>query len=104
MDKNMKYKNIAITAPAQFFYKVHLKTLVDVNNFCFAMASIGKFVADVKVKSGGYIVDGKSIMGLFSLELTTPVEVWFTVNKECELSDSELEEYFSDKVRDWIVE
>ena len=34
-----------------------------------------KYPYDIDLKSGGYIVDGKSILGIFSLNLNEPIEV-----------------------------
>jgi phosphotransferase system HPr-like phosphotransfer protein len=34
-----------------------------------------KCTGDIEVKSDRYVVDGKSIMGLFSLDFSLPVEV-----------------------------
>ena len=34
-----------------------------------------KFEADVDVVSGRYVIDAKSIMGLFSLDLSKPIEI-----------------------------
>lgn len=36
-----------------------------------------KFPCDIDVVSSRYIVDGKSLMGLFSLDLSKPVDVRF---------------------------
>lgn len=38
----------------------------------------GKVDCNFDLKSGRYIIDGKSIMGIFSLDLTKPVEVLLT--------------------------
>lgn len=35
---------------------------------------------DIDLKSGRYIIDGKSIMGIFSLDLRNPIEL--TINAE----------------------
>lgn len=53
------------------FY-VSLHSMTDVKEFV-AMASI--LTVDVDVISGRYTVDGKSILGLCSLELEHPVKV-----------------------------
>lgn len=39
------------------------------------VAITGKYLVDVDLASGGYLVDGKSIMGIFSLRLDKPVNV-----------------------------
>jgi len=49
----------------------NLNKIADVRKF----VEIASAINEVKVRSGNYIVDGKSIMGLFSLDLSKPVEV-----------------------------
>ena len=44
----------------------------------------------VTVKQGNYVVDGKSILGLYSLNLTRPVFVEFPEEGDMELFDKEL--------------
>lgn len=51
---------------------VHLNTIDDVKNFVKTANSIGTAVF---AKSGDYTVDAKSIMGIFSLDLTKDIEV-----------------------------
>jgi len=46
------------------------------------------FEADIDVKSGRYVIDAKSIMGLFSLDLSKPIEI--IIHSD---SDSELERF-----------
>jgi len=53
-------------------FKVRLQSITDVKNFVTA-ASLRN--CDVDVISGRYLVDAKSIMGLFSLDLSNPVSV-----------------------------
>lgn len=52
--------------------KVRLNTISDVQNFCRLSSSL---YGDVDIISGKYMVNGKSILGLFSLDLSNPVEV-----------------------------
>lgn len=52
--------------------KVLLDTIPKVRKFCEITQSFKK---DVVVVSGRFRVDGKSLMGLFSLDLSTPVLV-----------------------------
>ena len=52
--------------------KVHFDTVVDVKKFVNICNSVS---FDVDLVSGRYVVDGKSIMGLFSLDLSKPVEL-----------------------------
>ena len=52
--------------------KIMLTTIVDVRDFVNAVVS---FDGDVDLASGRYVVDGKSIMGIFSLDLLNPIEM-----------------------------
>ena len=54
--------------------KIVLNNINDVKDFVNLMS---KCSGEVSVYSERYIVDGKSIMGLFSLDLTKPVSVDF---------------------------
>lgn len=36
---------------------------------------MGKYEGDVKILAGDYEVDGKSVLGIFSLDLSHPVEI-----------------------------
>ncbi len=53
-------------------FKIRLSTIVDVRDFVNAVIS---FNGDVDLASGRYVVDGKSIMGIFSLDLLNPIDV-----------------------------
>ena len=52
--------------------KIKLNSTEDVKNF---NAAAEKLVGDIDVRCERYIVDGKSIMGLLSLNLTKPLTV-----------------------------
>ena len=51
---------------------IRLSSIADVRDFVNAVAS---YDGDIDLKSGRYIVDGKSIMGIFSLDLLDPIEL-----------------------------
>ncbi len=51
---------------------IQLKSFADVPNF---VATITKFAFDIDLVSGRYIVDAKSIMGIYSLDLNHPIEL-----------------------------
>lgn len=51
--------------------RIKLNSVNDVKDF---IEISSKCIADVGVSSGIYNVDGKSIMGVFSLDLSKPVE------------------------------
>ena len=55
------------------------------------------FDGTVDVISGRYIIDGKSIMGVFSLDLTNSVHVKLTSNSESEI-EKLLESYRNVKI------
>ena len=52
--------------------KIRLVTIADLYNF---VAVAGKYDFDVELKSGRYTVDGKSIMGMFCLDLREELEL-----------------------------
>ncbi len=54
--------------------QVLLDTMSKVQEF---NAACQKHIGEVTVYSGKYIVNGKSIMGLYSLDLATPIKVDF---------------------------
>lgn len=43
-----------------------------------------KFECDVFLQSGKYVVDGKSIMGVFSVDLTKPMKLTFDTENKCD--------------------
>jgi len=49
---------------------IKLSTIADVRDFVNAVAA---FDGEVDLSSGRYVVDGKSIMGIFSLDLLSPI-------------------------------
>ena len=51
---------------------INLKTFGDVQEFVNILM---KFAFDIDLVSGRYIVDAKSIMGIYSLDLTKPIEL-----------------------------
>lgn len=70
--------------------KVKLNGINDIKSFC-NKASAQSF--DIDVVSGRYIVDAKSIMGMFSLDLSRPVEVTIQAEKsECESFLTEIDD------------
>lgn len=53
-------------------YMIKLSTIEEVRAFVNAVCA---FDGDVDLKSGRYVVDAKSIMGIFSLDLMSPIEM-----------------------------
>ena len=51
---------------------IKLNTIDKVKDF---VSRVSTFDCDVDILYGRYIIDGKSIMGIFSLDLTSPVTV-----------------------------
>ena len=72
---------------------IKLNSIDDVKEFC-VFTNNCKF--DVDVLSGRYAVDAKSIMGIFSLDLTKEVEIVVHAN------DDESEDFF-DGIKKFIV-
>ena len=52
--------------------KVKINSIGDVKNF---VNIVSKYDFDIDLISDRYVVDAKSIMGIFSLDLTKPIEV-----------------------------
>ena len=61
---------------------IKLATISDVRDFVNAVAA---FEDEIDLQSGRYVVDGKSIMGIFSLDLSSPIEMVIYGDKEDEL-------------------
>ena len=52
--------------------KIRLSTIADVRDFVNIVAA---YDGDIDLISGRYVVDGKSIMGIFSLDLLAPIKL-----------------------------
>ncbi len=53
-------------------FDISLKSINDVKDF---VNIVNKYDFDVDLSSGRYIVDAKSIMGIFSLDLSKPIKL-----------------------------
>ena len=73
--------------------KVKLNVIEDVKSFTVAAAD---YAFDIDVRSGKYVIDAKSLMGLFSLNLSEPVNV------EIFASEAEAEEFLN-KIKELII-
>jgi len=51
---------------------IMLNTIGDVKNF---VNTISKYDFEVDLTSGRYVIDAKSIMGIFSLDLSKPIKL-----------------------------
>ena len=71
--------------------KVSLTNINDISKFNKA---VSKFDYDVDVSSGRYLVNAKSLMGLYSLDLSKPIEI---------LVDAENYDEIYGLVKDWIA-
>jgi phosphotransferase system HPr-like phosphotransfer protein len=54
------------------YFSIQLKAINDVKEF---VNIVSTFDCDIDLTSDRYVVDGKSIMGLFSLDLSRPIKV-----------------------------
>lgn len=72
---------------------IKLRTIDDV--YSFVNCIVG-FNGDVDLESGRYKVDGKSLLGIFSLDLRKPIKLTFH-------DDSKADELFA-KIKPFVVE
>jgi len=70
-------------------FTVLLSSINDVKNF---VNVVTKYDFEIDLTSGRYIVDAKSIMGIFSLDLSKPIKVE-AHSEDCEQLLSELAPY-----------
>lgn len=63
-------------------HTITLKTIDNVKRF---INEVTKFESNIDILSGRYICDAKSIMGIFSFDLTKPVDVLIHSDDENEL-------------------
>jgi phosphocarrier protein HPr len=63
---------------------IQLKSINEVKEF---VSIVNTFDFDIDLVSGRYIVDAKSIMGIFSLDLAKPIEVQFHKENSDDLLD-----------------
>ena len=70
-------------------FNLMLNSINDVKDF---VNIVSKYDFDVDLTSGRYVVDAKSIMGIFSLDLSKPIKVEIH-NDNCEDLVSELKPY-----------
>lgn len=60
--------------------RIKLETIQDVRDFVNIMTAQ---TADIDLSSGRYVVDAKSIMGIFSLDLLKPIDMTIH-NDDCD--------------------
>lgn len=73
-------------------FNIMLHSINDVKTF---VNSVNKYDFDVDLTSGRYVVDAKSIMGIFSLDLSKPIKV--------EVYSEEVGE-FMDEMKPFIID
>ena len=61
---------------------IRLSSIQDVRSF---VDIVTKYNIDIDLSSGRYIVDAKSIMGIFSLDLLNPIKLSAQTEKENEI-------------------
>ena len=71
---------------------IKLCTIADVRDFVNAVAA---FDGEIDLSSGRYVVDGKSIMGIFSLDLMSPIQL---------TAHTDAPEALIEKIKPFIVE
>lgn len=69
---------------------IMLSSINDVKNF---VNTVSRYDCDVDLVSGRYIVDAKSIMGIFSLDLTKPITVQIQDGSDSEKLLTEIEAF-----------
>lgn len=62
---------------------IKLETINDVKNFVSAVTT---FECDFDIVADRYVVDAKSIMGIFSLDLSKPLDLHINIDDEKEIS------------------
>lgn len=70
-------------------FDIQLNSINDVKIF---VNTVNKYSFDIDLISGRYIVDAKSIMGIFSLDLAKPIKVEIHADN-CEALVKELEPF-----------
>jgi len=74
--------------------QIKLVTIEDIRNFVNILA---KYNIDLDLQQGRYIVDARSLMGIFSLDLLKPVD--FAINSE----DESIVNSVLNDVKAWIA-
>ena len=65
--------------------KIKLSSVNDVKEFVSAVSFCG---CDIDIAADRYIIDAKSIMGIFSLDLSKPLELRIISEDENEIADA----------------
>ena len=71
--------------------KIILPKVEDVRNF---VNTVSRFDVDMDLRSGRYVVDAKSLLAIFSLDLMSPIEVVvYTDGEEADKVIDEIKKY-----------
>lgn len=73
-------------------FNLLINSINDVKDF---VNSVSKYDFDVDLTSGRYVVDAKSIMGIFSLDLSKPIKVEVH-SDDCEAFLNEIKKFIVD--------
>lgn len=71
---------------------IQLNTINDVKNF---VTIVSKYPFDVVLRSGRFAIDAKSIMGIFSLDLSRPLTMEL-LSDDCDTFLEEIKAYLVD--------
>lgn len=77
-------------------FKIKLDSVTDVKEFCNICTR--NFYEEIELRQGRYIVDAKSIMGIFSLNLLENLEVIILTDDEYKIHR------LGSMIKKWIVE
>lgn len=80
-------------------FSVNLVTVKDVKEFVRVASSCPKST-DISVQHGKFVMDGKSLMGILSLNLSEPVEVEIKSDKSSEVMSKILSQFDKWRVED----
>lgn len=75
---------------------MRIKILLNEFNMVNKFSSVAQtFISDVDLSNGRYVVNGKSLLGIYSLNLSTPViaEIYSNDEKELKKFEEAMEEF-----------
>ena len=75
-------------------FKISLCTIDKVKNFCRIASAI---TPDMDIISGRYVIDAKSVMGIFSVDLSNPLTLRVRTTNEKECKD------IRKKLKDFVI-
>lgn len=85
-------RTYSVTNNYDEIFEINLNSIEKAKLFCNV---VNTFNADIDIMQGNYISDAKSIMAIFSYDLTTPILVGITTGYDPELQrfKKEMEKY-----------